>query len=104
MTKLFFSVFTEGISRLSYMQFDPFLKLFSKMMDIEDSQQAARMDTGLLIYLRCIEDQINSKSTVSVMVKYLARMANKKEKLRKKVMDNKTKVNEVLGRAEFRIL
>jgi hypothetical protein len=104
-TKFFFSLVEEGLLRLSHFQYTPFLKLFSKLTSIEDSLQTFRLEYGLVnVILENIEEYLYDKpAAIQVCVNYLVKMANKKEKFRKKLFDYKSKINALMQSFGFKI-
>jgi hypothetical protein len=105
-TKMFFSVVEEGLLRLHYLQYVPFLKLFSHLVNIEDSLQTFRIVYGLVdTVLKNIEEHLRNKpGAIEVCAKCLVKIANKNDKFKKKLFDYKSKINSVMEDSGYRIL
>jgi ubiquitin C-terminal hydrolase len=104
-TKMFFSIIEEGLLRLHYLQYLPFLKLFSNLVRIEDSLQTFRIEYGIeKIILKNIEEHMrNMPSSIETCAKYLVKIANKDDKFKKKLYDYKANINSLLDDFGFRI-
>jgi hypothetical protein len=97
-TTMFFSIVEEGLLRLHYLQYISFLKLFSHLVNIEDSLQTFRIEYGLVnIILKTIEEHLHNKpGAIEMCAKCLVKIANKNDKFKKKLFDCKSKINSVM--------
>jgi len=91
-SKTFTHMLLDGVLKVKWDSFRPFLKILSTLCRMRDSLYAWRVDLCLTNFVKMLEDNTNSKEGTEILAKYFFKQVEKNDEVKHWYSKNKSQI------------